>query len=125
MQNSDLRQHLGRLGEQLATEHLLRRGYTILDRNYRTRAGEIDIVAYAQEAIIFCEVKTRRVAPRHGSALEAVHPRKRLKVRRMASRWLVERRDRPFGVELRFDVIGITLDAADGLVSLDHLEGAF
>ncbi len=125
MHNNDVRPGLGRLGEQLAAEHLLRRGYKILERNYRTRAGEIDIVAYAEEAIVFCEVKTRRVAPRHGSALEAVHPGKRMKVRRMASRWLVERRDRPFSADLRFDVIGITLDAADRLVSLDHLEGAF
>lgn len=125
MPNNDVRQNLGRLGERLAAEHLIRRGYTILERNYRTRFGEIDIVAYGREAIVFCEVKTRRVAPRHGGPLEAVHPRKRMQVRRMASRWLVERHDRPFGADLRFDVIGITLDVADRLVNLDHLEGAF
>jgi putative endonuclease len=55
----DLRPQLGRLGEQLAAEHLIRRGFQIVERNYRTRWGELDIVAYDGRTLAFCEVKTR------------------------------------------------------------------
>jgi Holliday junction resolvase-like predicted endonuclease len=57
--------------------------------------------------------------------LEGVRPAKRSQVRRMAARWLVDRPDRPRAPELRFDVIGVTLDGRGRLVRLDHLEGAF
>ncbi len=71
------------------------------------------------------EVKTRRL-PRSGrDPLESLHPRKRTQVRRMAGRWLVERRTRPRVSELRFDAIGVTLDQDGQLLRLDHVEGAF
>jgi putative endonuclease len=54
--STDPRQELGRRGEQVAVEHLLRRGFDIVERNYRTRWGELDIVAYDGSALIFCEV---------------------------------------------------------------------
>jgi Holliday junction resolvase-like predicted endonuclease len=57
--------------------------------------------------------------------LESVNRSKREKVRKMAGRWLSERRDHPYAALLRFDAIGIRLDEADRLVSLDHLEDAF
>ncbi len=140
---SDRRQRLGRLGEALAAEHLERRGFTILDRNYRTRWGELDLVAFDGRAIVFCEVKTRREGrPREGAAreggarggatplglvspLEAVGPRKQARVRRMAGSWLRDHPDHPYAATLRFDAIGITCDRADRLVSLEHLEGAW
>ena len=59
------RRQLGDAGEQLAADHLARRGFQILDRNYRTRWGELDIVACDGRTIVFCEVKTR-VAPARG-----------------------------------------------------------
>ena len=59
------------------------------------------------------------------SPFESVHARKRSKVRRMAASWLLERTDRPHADHLRFDAIGVTLDAAGRLVGLEHLEGAF
>ncbi|MFZ0091458.1 MAG: YraN family protein [Solirubrobacteraceae bacterium] len=116
---------LGPVGEQLAAEHLRRLGYEILERNYRTRRGELDIVARAGAILAFCEVKTRRAGGRAGGAIEAVRPAKQAQVRRMASRWLVERRDRPYASVIRFDAIGVTVDSAGRLVSLEHLEGAF
>ena len=60
--SNDVRHRLGQLGEQLATEHLVRRGFQILERNYRTRWGELDIIAYDGETLAFCEVKTRRTS---------------------------------------------------------------
>ena len=121
----DPRPHLGRLGEQLATEHLIRRGFEIVERNYRTRWGELDIVAYDGRTLAFCEVKTRRLTAPGRDPLESVHAVKRSKVRKMAGRWLIERTDRPYADNVRFDAIGVTLDPAGRLVSLEHLEGAF
>jgi putative endonuclease len=121
----DLRPQLGRLGEQLAAEHLIRRGFQIVERNYRTRWGELDIVAYDGRTLSFCEVKTRRLSAPGRSPLESVHTRKRSKVRKMAGRWLIERTDRPYADNVRFDAIGVTLDISGRLVSLEHLEGAF
>jgi putative endonuclease len=123
--SSDRRHHLGELGERLAAEHLVRRGYEILERNYRTRWGELDIVAYDGRTLAFCEVKTRRTGYRAGTPFDAIGPRKRAQVRRIARRWLMERRDRPFAPEIRCDAIGVTFDGADRLVALEHLEGAF
>ncbi len=121
----DQRPELGRRGEQLATEHLIRRGFQIIERNYRTRWGELDIVAFDGRTLAFCEVKTRRLSAPGRSPLEGVHTRKRSKVRKMAGSWLIERTDRPYADNLRFDAIGVTFDLAGRLVSLEHLEGAF
>lgn len=123
--SSDPRHQLGSAGEQLAAEHLARRGFRIVERNYRTRWGELDIVAFDGRTLAFCEVKSRRAGGSRGGALEAVSPAKRAQVRRMASSWLSERRERPHADVLRFDAIGVTFDAAGRLVALEHLEGAF
>jgi putative endonuclease len=120
----DPRRHLGELGEELAAEHLERRGFAVLERNFRTRWGELDIVACDGRTIVFCEVKARR-GPGGRDPLESIRHGKRSQVRRMAGRWLVERRDRPRVAELRFDAIGVTVDATGRLLRLDHLEGAF
>jgi putative endonuclease len=119
------RPRLGPAGEQLAAEHLQRRGFQILERNFRTRWGELDLVAFDGRVLAFCEVKTRRAGGTRGSALEAVGPRKQAQVRRMAACWLAERRDRPRARQLRMDAIGVTLDARGRLLALEHLEGAF
>jgi putative endonuclease len=123
--SGDPRAHLGRLGEQLAAEHLVRRGYEIVERNYRTRWGELDIVAFDGQTLAFCEVKTRRLRAPGASPLEAVRPLKRARVRKMAGSWLIERIERPHADKLRFDAIGVTFDPAGRLMSLEHLEGAF
>jgi putative endonuclease len=123
--SDDPRRRLGAAGEQLAAEHLTRRGFQILERNFRTRWGELDIVASNGHAIVFCEVKSRVASRSNRDPLESVHPRKRTQVRRMAAQWLRERPDRPRAVELRFDAIGVTLEPNGRLLRLDHLEGAF
>ena len=122
--SEDRRLRLGSAGERVAAEHLIRRGFRILERNYRTRWGELDIVAFDGTAIAFVEVKTRRVAAGR-TPFESVHARKREQVRRMAGSWLSERPDRPFAKVLRFDAIAVTFDRAGRLVSLEHLESAF
>jgi putative endonuclease len=123
--SSDVRQHVGRLGEDLALEHLERLGFQALDRNYRTRFGELDLVVANGATIVFVEVKTRRLGAGAGSALESISPRKQRQVRGIAVAWLVDSNSRPRASNLRFDVIGVTLDHRARLVRLDHLEAAF
>jgi putative endonuclease len=121
----DRRRRLGDAGEQLAADHLARRGFQILERNYRTRWGELDIVACDGRTLIFCEVKCRIASRAWRDPLESVHPSKRAQIRRIARRWLAERRDHPRVGDLRFDAIGVTLDPQGRLLRLDHVEAAF
>src|SRR4051794_21323689 len=116
---------LGKRGEALAAAHLERLGYHVLARNHRTRWGELDLVVTDEggRTIVFVEVKTRRVGS--GVPWDNLHEAKRGQVRAMAAAWLNEVRDRPWAAELRFDAIGVTLDADGALVGLDHLEAAF
>ncbi len=120
----DPRQLLGRLGEQLAAQHLERLGYAIVARNFRTRHGELDLVAYDGRQLVFAEVKTRRQGG-SGGPWDSLHLRKRTQVRRMACAYLNQVPERPRGRTLRFDAIAVVIDAAGGLVALEHLEGAF
>jgi putative endonuclease len=98
------RQTLGKIGENLAVAELTRRGYAILDRRYRTRYGEIDIVAEDEGIVVFVEVKAR-ASPEFGLAAEAVTPYKQRRLGSMAVDYLARRRitDRP----CRFDVVAI------------------
>jgi putative endonuclease len=123
--SNDVRHQLGRLGEQVAAEHLERRGFEIVERNYRTRWGELDIVAYDGETLAFCEVKARRIGRGEQNPLEAVRSAKRSRIRKMAGSWLIERTQRPYADVLRFDAIGVLFDASGRLVRLEHFEGAF
>jgi putative endonuclease len=120
--SSDPRHRLGRIGERLAAEHLERLGYEIVARNHRTRYGEIDLVVTDARTLVIVEVKTRRG---RGSPWDALDERKRRQVRRMGFAYLAEVTGRPKRRDLRFDAIGITVDAAGRLAALDHLEGAF
>ena len=117
------RQHLGRLGERLAAEHFSRLGFDVLAQNHHTRWGELDLVLSDGRTLVFCEVKTRRLGS--GEPFDNLHVAKQAQVRRMSAAWLAEVTDRPWHEELRFDAVGVLVDARDGLVRLDHVEGAF
>src|SRR4051794_28477616 len=125
--STDRRRDRGALGERIAANHLERRGYRIVARNYRTRNGELDLVAANDRALVFCEVKTRVAGGRTGpaTALEAIGPNKRRQVRTLATQWLASTPERPHRGDVRFDAIGVTLTAGGELLSLEHLEGAF
>src|SRR3954454_10972958 len=123
--SADPRQHLGRTGEDLALAHLERLGYALVARNHRTRWGEIDLIVHDGKALVFVEVKTRRANGAGRGPWEALHDRKRSQVRRMAAAFLAEVQERPRATELRFDAVGVVIDARGRLVRLDHLEAAF
>ena len=126
---ADRRRELGALGEQLAARHLAARGFEVLERNFRTRFGELDIVAASSRHLVICEVKTRVGPPRPGGLgpLASVGARKRRRLRLMAREWLAARADREGRrpQELRFDAIGICLASDGRLLALEHVEDAF
>ena len=129
----DHRRALGRRGEDLAATHLRRHGWRIVERNFRTREGEIDLIATRRGTLAFCEVKTliaRREPPASGPAdpVESVGPAKRIQVRRMARAWLAdggEDNRPPRHHCVRIDVIGVSLAPDGTLLRLEHLESAF
>jgi putative endonuclease len=100
----DPRQGLGASGEDLAAEWYEARGYRLLDRNWRCREGELDLVLAGDGTVVFCEVKTRR-GDRFGAPFEAVTIAKQRRVRALAVRWLREHEQH--GVSLRFDVASV------------------
>jgi putative endonuclease len=125
----DPRRKLGELGEDEAVRHLERLGHEILDRNFRTRYGELDIVARDARFLVFCEVKTRvvRLATRDVlGPFASIGVRKQRQVRAMAREWLAQGRlDGARPPEVRFDAVGVSFDAQGRLQSLEHLEAAF
>jgi putative endonuclease len=121
---TDPRHRLGRAGEDLAAQHLERRGFAVLERNHQTRWGELDVVAFDGTTLAFVEVKTRRASAGR-TPLEGITPAKARQVRRMAAAWLSVTRDRPHAEHLRFDAIAVTVDGTGRLAALEHLEGCF
>lgn len=115
------RQKLGKDGEDLACQELTSRGYAILARRYRTRYGEIDIVARDGESVVFIEVR-RKSSGTYGTAAESVTRDKQLRVVRMAVDFLA-RHELYDHVAVRFDVVAID-DLPSGTV-VTVLVGAF
>lgn len=112
---------LGRLGEDLACDHLRRKGYEIVGRGFRLRGGEIDIIARDAGTLVFVEVKTR-ADERFGRPEEAVTPAKQAQIRRIARGYLVAH---PGGeAACRFDVVSI-LYRGPGDFRLEHFTDAF
>jgi putative endonuclease len=102
----DPRRQLGDHGEDLAAAALKKQGYKILERNYVTPLGEIDLIARQGKTVVVVEVKTRK-SSRFGSPQEAVSATKQQRLRRLADYYLKAKR--LAGVQVRFDVVAITL----------------
>jgi putative endonuclease len=117
---ADGRQTLGKLGEDLACGELVRRGYVVLARRYRTRYGEIDIIARADGTVVFIEVKAR-AGDWYGGSLAAVTPRKQQQIIRVALDFLV--RERILDQPCRFDVV--TVDYENGQPRIEVYPHAF
>ncbi|HMK12846.1 MAG TPA: YraN family protein [Acidimicrobiales bacterium] len=107
---SDPRRALGAQGEALAAAWYEQRGFAVVDRNWRRREGEIDLVLQRDRLVVICEVKARS-STRFGMPFEAVTRAKQVRLRRLGAMWLAERGVR--GVELRFDVASVSGTAVD------------
>jgi putative endonuclease len=115
---------LGKSGENYACLELERLGYAILERRYRTRAGEIDVVARDGETLVFIEVKARRSGSgRFGPPAEAVGPQKRDKLMRMASAYIFAKR--LGNARCRFDVVSVIFGTGERLPKVEIFKGAF
>ena len=100
----DRRIALGSWGERLAAEHLRRRGYDVLETNYRCPRGEIDIVARDGQSLVFVEVRTRRSSS-HGTPQESITTAKQRKLVEVAQTYLQEREVGE--VSWRIDVVAV------------------
>ena len=122
----DRRRLVGAAGEDAAARHLTAHGFEIVERNFRTRYGELDIVAAGGGCLVFCEVKARIGRAATARALEAVGPAKRQRLRRMAGEWFrASGRGAVGQPSVRFDVIGIAMAPDGSVLALEHVENAF
>ncbi|HTR81592.1 MAG TPA: YraN family protein [Bacteroidota bacterium] len=111
---------IGDRGEQFAVAYLERHGITVLERNYATRHGEIDIIGLDGDEVVFVEVKTRRT-PMFGAPEDAVTPKKQERIRRTAERYV----EKAYAgvASCRFDVVAIAIDG--GVARITHYKNAF
>ena len=107
------RENLRRTGnemENLAAEYLSSRAVRILERNFRSREAEIDIIGMDGETLVFIEVKAREAGEKSGAGLEAVGSAKQKRICRCADYYMHEKGISPFSTGIRFDVIDITME---------------
>ncbi len=114
------RSRLGTQGERIAAAHLESLGLVIETRNYRTRFGEVDIVARDGEETVFVEVRTKR-STAYGTPEESLTPRKQARLVKAAEQYLAERG--LAGTSWRVDLVAITLQP-DGPAHISHIESA-
>jgi len=121
------RRRTGQIAEGLVAQQLASSGWEIVERNARTRYGELDIVARDGDTLVFIEVKGGRADTSFGpeKPILSVDFRKQRRVRRLATAWISERREQPFYKEIRFDAVGVTLDRHGRAVDVDYVKGAF
>lgn len=117
----DVRRRLGNRGEEAAARYLAGRGFRILERGYRARCGEIDLIAREGEDLVFVEVKTRH-SLRCGDPLEAVTETKRRRILRAASLYLLSTGS--WDSPCRFDLVAVRLGPG-GAEEVEHVRAAF
>jgi len=124
---TDARRRTGQIAEELVAGRLRAAGWEILDRNSRTRHGELDIVALDGRALVFIEVKAGRENNAFGPErpVLAVTRRKQLQVRRLSAAWMASQPNLPFFNEIRFDAVGVTFDRQGRTTDIEHIPGAF
>ena len=122
----DPRRARGAIGEQAAADLLARSGYEILERNFRTKYGELDLVAVDRGELVFCEVRTRVGRNAIAFALESIGPAKRLQLRKMAREWLrLSTAERRFTTGIRFDAVAVAITRTGHVLSIEHVRDAF
>jgi len=115
---------LGRRGEREAADHLKRLGYTILERNYRIRQGEIDLVAFRDGVLAFVEVRAQ-TEPAMVDALYTITRRKQRRIIKAAQTYVALNAVERGEVELRFDVVAVLFNDRGQRRDIRHIEGAF
>ena len=119
---SQQRISIGKQGEQLAQEYIRQQGYTLLEKNFRCKVGELDLIAKDRHMVVFLEVRTK-TSTAYGPAYNSVTPHKQRQVKRVALFYIAQHN--LVNTQFRFDVIGITLNPQSGEHRLDHIQNAF
>jgi putative endonuclease len=121
------RQRLGEAAEEAVAARLAAAGWEPIERNARTRYGELDVVALDGATLVFVEVKAGRAGAAFGPErpILSIGPRKQRRVRRLAAAWMAERRDLPRYDRIRCDAVGVTYDRSGRIVDYEHIRGAF
>ncbi|HET8566683.1 MAG TPA: YraN family protein [Solirubrobacterales bacterium] len=124
---TDARRRTGRIAEDLVVERLAAAGWEVVERNARTRYGELDIVALDGRVLVFVEVKGARAETHFGpeKPILSIDFTKQRQVRRLGTAWMAERREFPPFDDIRFDAVGVTLDRSGRPLEVEHIEGAF
>jgi putative endonuclease len=124
---TDARRRTGQIAEELVAARLAAKGWEIVERNARTRYGELDIVALDGAVLVFVEVKGARAGTRFGpeKPILSIDFTKQRKVRRLGTAWMAERREFPPFDDIRFDAVGVTLDRGGHAVDVEYVPGAF
>lgn len=117
------RQQKGKIGEEEACRWLVKQGYSILQRNWRCRSGEVDIIAVREDLLIFVEVRSRSSNSGFGTPQESVDQRKMQQVRSTAAVYIQMSGEHTR--QIRFDVIAVMMNHFGKIMSIDHLENAF
>lgn len=115
------RRNVGILGENLAKDFLKKRGYRILESNYRCREGEIDIIARHRDSLVFIEVRTKR-SLEFGSPEESITPTKMERLRAVAAHYQQTHNNLP--ASWRIDVVAVEIDQKDKPLRIELIENA-
>lgn len=115
-------QNIGRRGEEMAKKFLQKKGFQIMAQNYRTKSGEIDIIAKKEGMLVFFEVKTR-ISDRFGKPYESVTPLKLEHFQKAVNFYLLE--NQLFNLKMRIDVISIILNNDLSVKEIQHFENIF
>ncbi|MBI4266960.1 MAG: YraN family protein [Chloroflexi bacterium] len=115
------RRETGILGEKIALDFLKKRGYRILETNYRCREGEIDIVARQKDCLVFIEVRAKRSLA-FGTPEESITPAKLAKLRTVAAHYQQTHKDLP--AQCRIDVVALELDSKNKPARIELIENA-
>lgn len=119
-----MNRYIGSIGEELAANHIKKKGYSVLDRNYRTKLGEIDIVARKQNIVVFIEVKTR-TSDIFGRPSEAVNYKKQKTIKRLSQQYILHKKLDRNCLNYRFDIIEVEIKLTEKKYRINHIENAF
>jgi putative endonuclease len=123
---ADPRRARGAAGEKAAAQLLAALGYEILERNFRTKYGELDIVAVDRGTLVFCEVRARVGRNAIAYALESIGPGKRMQLRKMAREWFrLTTTEAPPTRGTRFDAVAVAMTPDGRALSIEHVRDAF
>lgn len=117
---SQEKKEIGQKGEDLAANYLKELGYQILERNYRCKLGEVDIIARENDTLVFIEVRTRSSLD-FGLPQESINRRKRHQISKVALEYMIRKKLK--NIPARFDVVAISLKP--GKEKVDHIKDAF